>query len=403
MPSLDTINVYDPARYESGIPHEDFRVLRAQAPVFHHPDHERPDGLWAVTRHADVTRVSRNPELFSSNRCTANLGEMTEESIAQQRLMMLNMDPPEHNRLRGLVNRGFTPKMVSRMTQHLRDTCERIVDEALAAGSGDFIELCAADLPLIVIAELMGVPVEDRGKLFDWSNRLAAATDGQLDSDGDAAVAVMEAYGYANDLGAAKRACPADDIVSRLVAKDEQGQELSELEFDLFFLLLMFAGNETTRNAIAGGMQAMIDHPDQWERLRADPGLASKAADEIVRWVSPVNGFRRTATQDVELGGQLIRENDKVVMFYASANFDEAVFDDPYTFDIGRSPNPQLGFGGGGPHFCLGRHLAMLEIELMYRTLAARVRRVEPLGPPTRLRSNFVNGVTAMPVRLIPA
>ncbi|MCK9926301.1 cytochrome P450 [Frankia sp. Mgl5] len=401
--SLATIDVYDPDRYQAGIPHQDFRVLRAQAPVFRHPDHQQPDGFWAVTRHADVVRVSRTPEVFSSSRCTAILAEMPEEERAQQRLMMLNMDPPEHNQLRSLVNRGFTPKMISRMREHLQDACETIVTEALAAGSGDFVELCAADLPLIVIAELMGVPVEDRYKLFDWSNRLAAATDLRLDKDGDPAIAAMEAYQYANDLGASKRACPADDIISRLIVPDEHGGELSELEFDLFFLLLMFAGNETTRNAIAGGMQAMIDHPEQWERLRADPDLATTAADEIVRWVSPVNGFRRTATRDVELGGQLIRENDKVVMFYASANFDETVFGDPFTFDIGRSPNPQVGFGGGGPHFCLGRHLAMLEIELMYRTLAARVRRVEPLGPPSRLRSNFVNGVTAMPVRLIPA
>jgi cholest-4-en-3-one 26-monooxygenase len=401
--SLETIDVYDPARYESGIPHQDFRVLRAQAPVFRHPDFERPDGFWAVTRHADVTRVSRTPEVFSSNRCTAILSEMAEEERIQQRLMMLNMDPPEHSRLRSLVNRGFTPRMVRQMRDHLQTACETIVDKALATGSGDFVELCSADLPLLVIAELMGVPAEDRYKLFDWSNRLATATDGRMQENEVATIAVMEAYQYANDLGAQKRSRPSDDIISRLVAPDEDGQVLSELEFDLFFLLLMFAGNETTRNAISGGMLAMVENPQQWERLRADPDLAPSAAEEIVRWVSPVNGFRRTATRDVELGGQLIRENDKVVVFYASANFDEAVFSNPYTFDIGRSPNPHVGFGGGGPHFCLGSHLAALEIELMYRTLAARVRQVELLAPPTRLRSNFVNGVTAMPVRLIPA
>ncbi|OAA27800.1 cholest-4-en-3-one 26-monooxygenase [Frankia sp. EI5c] len=401
--SLETIDVYDPGRYESGIPHQDFQLLRAQAPVFRHPDDQVPDGFWAVTRHPDVMRVSRSPELFSSSRCTAILGEMPEEDRAQQRLMMLNMDPPEHTRLRGLVNRGFTPRMVSQMRERLRRASETIVDDALAAGNGDFVELCAADLPLIVIAELMGVPLEDRQKLFDWSNRLASATDLRLAKDGDATVAVMELYQYANDLGAVKRGCPADDIVTKLISPDENGEELSELEFDLFFLLLMFAGNETTRNAITGGMFAMINNPDQWERLRADPDLAPTAADEIVRWVSPVNAFRRTATLDVELGGQLIRENDKVVVFYAAANFDEDVFRDPYTFDISRSPNPHLGFGGGGPHYCLGRHLAMLEIEEMYRALVERVRRVKLLGPPTRLRSNFINGVTAMPVRFVPA
>ncbi|CAO5239213.1 cytochrome P450 [Frankia sp. AgKG'84/4] len=400
--SLETIDVYDPAIYETGIPHQRFQALRTQAPVFHHADFERPEGFWAVTRHADVTRVSRTPEVFSSHRCTAILSEMAEEQRVQQRLMMLNMDPPEHSRLRALVSRGFTPRMIRRMREHLRTACETIVDKAVATGSGDFVTLCSADLPLLVIAELMGVPAEDRYKLFDWSNAMATATSGRA-ADNEAETAVFEAYQYANDLAVAKRAHPGDDIVSRLIAEDEDGQSLSELEFDLFFILLIFAGNETTRNAISGGMLAMIENPDQWERLRADPDLAPTAADEIVRWVSPVNGFRRTATRDVELGGQLIRENDKVVIFYASANYDETVFVDPYTFDIGRTPNPHVGFGGGGPHFCLGAHLAGLEIELMFRTLAAKVARVELTAPPSRLRSNFVNGVTAMPVRIIPA
>ncbi|CUU54847.1 cholest-4-en-3-one 26-monooxygenase [Parafrankia irregularis] len=401
--SLETIDVYDAARYEIGIPHQDFQLLRAQAPVFRHADPQVPEGFWAVTRHPDVVRVSRSSELFSSSRRTAILGEMSEEARAQQQLMMLNMDPPAHTRLRSLVNRGFTPRVIAQMREHLRLASEVIVDKALAAGTGDFVELVAADLPLIVIAELMGVPLEDRHRLFEWSNRLASATDLQLEEGGDAATAVFEIYEYANNLGATKRANPADDIVTKLTSPDENGEALSELEFDLFFLLLMFAGNETTRNAITGGMIAMINNPGQWERLRADPDLAPTAADEIVRWVSPVNAFRRTATQDLELGGQLIRENDKVVIFYSSANFDEDVFTDPYTFDIGRSPNPHIGFGGGGAHFCLGRHLAILEIEQMYRVLVERVRRVELLEPPTRLRSNFVNGVTAMPVRFVPA
>ncbi|KPM54139.1 cytochrome P450 [Frankia sp. R43] len=401
--SLETIDVYDAARYEIGIPHQDFQLLRTQAPVFRHADPQVPEGFWAVTRHPDVVRVSRSSELFSSSRRTAILGEMSEEARAQQQLMMLNMDPPAHTRLRSLVNRGFTPRVIAQMREHLRLASEVIVDKALAAGTGDFVELVAADLPLIVIAELMGVPLEDRHRLFEWSNRLASATDLQLEEGGDAATAVFEIYEYANNLGATKRANPADDIVTKLTSPDENGEALSELEFDLFFLLLMFAGNETTRNAITGGMIAMINNPGQWERLRADPDLAPTAADEIVRWVSPVNAFRRTATQDLELGGQLIRENDKVVIFYSSANFDEDVFTDPYTFDIGRSPNPHIGFGGGGAHFCLGRHLAILEIEQMYRVLIERVRRVELLEQPTRLRSNFVNGVTAMPVRFVPA
>ncbi|WP_307874568.1 cytochrome P450 [Frankia nepalensis] len=325
---------------------------------------------------------------------------MPDEKLAEQQLMMLNLDPPEHSRLRSLVNRGFTPRMISRMRTRLEQACASIVDDALRVGTGDFVELVSAELPLIVIAELMGVPMEDRSKLFEWSVHLASTPE--LGSE-QATTAAMAVYQYANGLGAAKRSCPADDIVSRLVAPDDTGRELSELEFDLFFLLLMFAGNETTRNAISGGMRAMIENPEQWERLRSDPDLAPLAADEIVRWVSPVNAFRRTATKDVELGGELISEGDKVVVFYSSANFDETVFADPLAFDIGRTPNPQIGFGGGGPHFCLGRHLAMHEIEIMFRTLAERIHRVELTGPVRRLRSNFINGITEMPVRLIPA
>ncbi|CAO5149789.1 Steroid C26-monooxygenase [Frankia sp. AiPs1] len=401
---LKAIDVYDPARYADGIPQDDFRWLRENDPVHRHADPELPEGFWAVTRHADVSRVSRTPDTFSSSRRTTMLGEVSEEECAQQRMMMLNMDPPEHSRLRGLVSRGFTPKTIRLMGEHLRRTSELIVDRALEAGSGDFVDLCAAELPLIVLAELMGVPVEDRRKIFDWSNRLASATTTlRIEENEDAATAAIEVYAYANDLGIAKRACPADDIVTTLISPDESGQELSELEFDLFFLLLLFAGNETTRNAISGGMLAMIEHPEQWERLRDNIDLAPQAAEEIVRWVSPVNSFRRTATRDVELGGQPIQEGDKVIVFYSSANYDESVFENPYAFDIGRSPNPHLGFGGGGPHFCLGRHLAALEVEMMFRTLATKLRGVELTGPVGRLSSNFVNGITSMPVRLIPA
>ncbi|WP_076813301.1 cytochrome P450 [Pseudofrankia asymbiotica] len=403
--SLDTIDVYDPDLYVTGVPHDQFAVLRAEAPVFRHADHELPDGFWAVTRHADVTHVSRNPEIFSSHRQTCFLNEQDPDRLAEQQLMMVNQDPPDHTRLRALLNRGFTPRTIGRLTDKIQRACDAIVDKALAAGTGDFVALCAAELPLVVIAELMGVPNTDRYKLFEWSNRMLAADDPELSPAPDEGlVAAMEAYAYANELGRAKRGCPVDDIVSKLVVPDEDGHELSELEFDLFFILLIVAGNETTRNAISGGMQALIDFPEQWERLRADPDrMARLAADEMVRWVSPVMGFRRTATRDVELSGQLIRENDKVVMYYTAANFDETVFENPHAFDIGRDPNPHVGFGGGGPHFCLGRHLALLEIEIMYRTLARRAAQVVPTAAPRRLRSNFINGVKEMQVRLVPA
>nr|WP_311983774.1 cytochrome P450 [Parafrankia sp. CH37] len=404
--SLDQIDVYDPGRYVQGLPHDEFRILRAQAPVFHHRDPEREAGFWAVTRHADVVHISRSPDQFSSNRETCLLPELTPEALAEQQLMMVNQDPPEHTRLRSLVNRGFTPRMIGRLTEKIRTSCEKIVDRAIEAGEGDFVKICAAELPLVVIAELIGVPHEDRHRLFNWSNRMLASDDPELSADAaDQQAAAMEAYAYANELGAARRGCPADDILTKLVTADENGHELSEMEFDLFFILLMVAGNETTRNAISGGMQALLDHPEQWEKLRAgrsDPAVLTRAADEIVRWVSPVMGFRRTTTTDVVLGGQPIAAGEKVVMYYSSANYDESVFADPYRFDIGRDPNPHVGFGGGGPHFCLGKHLAMREIELMLETLVTRLDRVEPIAPARRLRSNFINGVKEMPVRFVP-
>jgi len=398
-------DVYSPDSYEAGIPHATFTQMRRTAPVYRHADPELPDGFWAVTRHADVIKVSRNPELFSSRERLSLLPEPTGDSLDTQRLMMLNMDPPEHSRLRNIVNKGFTPRTTLTLEDKVRDACDRIVSGALDQGEGDFVTMCAAELPLVVIADLMGVPQVDRHKLFEWSNKLVGDSDPDLRSvDGDPGKVEMEMFAYADALGAARRECPVDDIVSKLVCPDRDGQELTALEFDLFFMLLAVAGNETTRNAISGGMLALIENPEQWERLRADPaGLAATAADEIVRWVSPVNAFRRTAMQDTELSGQRIAAGDKVIVYYASANHDEEVFADPFRLDVGRDPNPMLGFGGGGPHFCLGRHLAKLELEIMFRTLAERVERVELLGPARRMRSNFLNGVKDMPVRMVSA
>ncbi|GAA4972509.1 cytochrome P450 [Uniformispora flossi] len=402
---LGEIDIYSADAYEDGIPHESFATLRRESPVHRHPDPEVPDGFWAVTRHADVVQVSRNPELFSSYERLSLLQEPVGDSLDTQRMMMLNMDPPEHSRLRNIVNRGFTPRTTLTLEGKVEAACERIVDAAIEQGEGDFVTMCAAELPLVVIADLMGVPQEHRHRLFHWSNKLVGAEDPDMGEGPEAGAAIqMEMFQYADQLGAEKRACPVDDIVSKLVQPDRDGNELTALEFDLFFMLLAVAGNETTRNAISGGMLTLIEHPDQWARLKADPeGLAATAADEIVRWVSPVNAFRRTAVQETELGGQKIAAGDKVIVFYSSANRDESVFADPYTFDIGRDPNPMLGFGGGGPHFCLGRHLAKLELEIMFRTLAQKIDRVELTGPARRMRSNFLNGVKDMPVRIVPA
>jgi cholest-4-en-3-one 26-monooxygenase len=375
---------------EGGVPHDQLKRLRNEAPVFRHNDPQLPEGYWALTRHADVVYVSRNPELFSSFEKTAMLDEYAQEQIDQQRMFMLNQDPPDHTRMRQLVNRGFTPRMIARLEERIQENCDDT--------------LCAAELPLIVIAELMGVPIEDRHKVFDWSNRMVGGNDPEYGvTELQRFDAAQEMWAYANELAKHKRQNLQDDIVSKLISPDEAGNVLDELEFDLFFMLLAVAGNETTRNAISGGMYALTQFPEQWDRLKADESLLPTAADEIVRWVSPVNLFRRTPTQDVEIGGVPIKKGEKVVIYYSSANRDESVFDNPDVFDIGREPNPHVGFGGGGPHFCLGRHLAKLEIECLFRSLITQCERVELVAEPRRLRSNFINGIKEMTVRFVPA
>jgi cholest-4-en-3-one 26-monooxygenase len=401
------INLIDPGAYQrGGAPHDQFAWLRRHAPVYWHANGGDPawPGFWAVTRHADIGYVSRHPEIFSSSRRLVLFGETPESEIEMQRLMMLNMDPPQHTRQRGFVNRGFTPRMINSLAKHIREICDTLIDEVIPRGEADFVTDIAAPLPLQVICELVGAPPEDRGWIFDLSNKLVGYDDPEFRHDPDEGMAAAaEIYTYADGLAARRRDQPADDIVTKLLQPDEAGEVLSTSEFDLFFLLLTVAGSETTRNAAAGGMLALFEHPGQWQRLLADRDLIRTAAEEIVRWVSPVNLFRRTAACDTELGGQAIAEGDKVVVFYASANRDESVFVEPQAFDVGRDPNPHVGFGGGGPHFCLGRHLAALELRVLLTTVAERMPDIRLDGEASRLRSNFLNGIKHMPVRFTPS
>jgi cytochrome P450 len=396
------IDLVDPDVYErGGMPHGQFAWLREHAPVFwHHGDRERGwPGFWAITRHEDVVRVSRHPEIFSRERL-ALFDEMPGEDLSLQQMMMLNQDPPEHSRKRGIVNRGFTPRAIGALEQHIRDICRSLVDEVTVTEEADFVRDVAASLPLYVICELLGAPVEDRGKIFEWSNRLIGGDDPEFQRTGeDGQEAAAQLYAYANELAAQRREHPRDDIVTKLLQPDEHGQELSGDEFDLFVLLLSVAGNETTRNAASGGMLALLEHPDQWRRLREGTASTGTAVEEVVRWVTPVNLFRRTAMRDTELRGQRIREGDKVVVFYGSANQDEEVFDSADVLDVGRDPNPHIGFGGGGPHFCLGAHLARLELRVLFETLLDSAPNIELSGNVRRLRSNFINGIKEMPVR----
>ncbi len=365
------INLIDADLYQrSGPPYAQFSWLREHAPVYWHAygGADGWPGFWAVTTHEDIAYLSRHPEIFSSARRLVVFGEVPEQGAAMQRLMMLNMDPPQHTRQRAFVNRGFTPRMIGRLEDHITQICEDLIDDVLSRGTADFVTDIAAPLPLQVICELVGAPLEDRERIYQLSNYLVGADDPEFQSPTGQRLqhaAALEIYAYAGQLAERRRARPEDDIVTRLLQPNEAGEVLTDDEFDLFFLLLTVAGNETTRNAASGGMLAFFEHPEQWQRLVDDPSLIPAAAEEIVRWVSPVNLFRRTATCDTELGGQAIAEGDKVVVFYASANRDEAVFAEPEHFDAGRDPNPHVGFGGGGPHFCLGKHLAVLELRVL--------------------------------------
>jgi cholest-4-en-3-one 26-monooxygenase len=397
------INLIDPDVYQrSGPPHEQFAWLREHDPVHWHADGGEPGwpGFWAVTRHDDIAHVSRHPELFSSTLRLALFGEVPEESIQLQRLMMLNMDPPQHTRQRAFVNRGFTPRMISKLEKHIAEICDSLLDDIADRGDADFVTDIAAPLPLWVICELVGAPVGDRGKIFELSNLLIGSTDPEFQVAPQAQQnAALELYAYGAQLAERRRAQPADDIVTQLLRPDDKGEALTSDEFDVFFMLLTVAGNETTRNAAAGGMLALFEHPEQWQRLLADRSLIPTAAEEIVRWVSPVNLFRRTAVTDTELGGQRITEGDKVVVFYTSANRDDQAFSRPQEFDVARDPNPHVGFGGGGPHFCLGRHLAAMELRILLQALTERMPGMRLAGEPSRLRSNFINGIKHMPVR----
>jgi cholest-4-en-3-one 26-monooxygenase len=403
------IDLLDRDRFTEGIPHEWFTWLRANAPVFHH-DEPDGDGFWVVSRYDDIVTANRDAATFSSAQERGGVVSLDTPAapIEGQEMagnMMLFMDPPAHTRYRKLVNRGFTPRMIAALEVHVRELTADIVEAAIAKGDCDFVVDVAAELPLEVIAELLGVPREDRFKLFEWSNRMIGSEDPEYRvSEEHLREAQVEMYMYAQALAEKRRADPQDDIVTTLLAAEVDGDTLSELDFNLFFLLLSVAGNETTRNAIAHGMSAFLENPDQWDLLVSDPAAhIDGAVEEILRWATPVLFFRRNCTRDTELGGQTIRAGEKISLWYISANRDEAVFDEPFRFDITRDPNPHIAFGGGGPHFCLGAQLARLEIRVLFEELARRVPRLEGLGGPDRLRSNFIGGIKHLPVRLAAA
>ena len=395
------IDIFNPDNYVNGTPHHMFKWLRANAPVHFHGE-VNGRGYWALTRHKDIVAVSRDPATFSSARGATFIRDYADDSdeLQTQRFMLPNMDPPQHIKYRNLVRPGFVPKMIHFLEPRIRQRVTEILDAVPA--EGDFVHEVAGMLPIHVIAEMIGVPDEDRDKVFDWGRRLVNFDNPDaLETYEDARGVAMEMFQYAGELAQQRYESPSDDLISILMHGVVDGEQLTVMEFASFFMLLVVAGHETTRNVIAGGLLSLLQHPHELARLQAHPELMPSAVEEMLRWVAPINYFRRTATRDTEIGGQRIKENDKVVLYYASANHDEDIFVDPDTFNIARKPNDHLAFGIG-QHMCLGAPLARLEIRLMFEQLLARFPDIQIDGPIVRMRSNFVNGIDRLPVRYSP-
>src|SRR6266511_3262030 len=393
------VNLADGATFVSGPPHDYFDFLRREHPVAW-VDHAELDGpgFWALTRWDDVMAVERDPETFSSYEGGAFIGPVDEGT----RLMMINQDPPRHTRLRQLVSRMFTPRHIRSIEGKVRAAAKEIVGRAAPQGEIDFVTEVAADLPLIVIAELIGVPQEDRHTVFEWSNRMVGAEDPEYGADSDVQEVTAELYAYAQSLAEERLADPGDDIVTLLLTGEVDGEKLSVLEFNVFFLLLAVAGNETTRNLITGGTLALIEHPDQRDQFLRQPDVLAPAVEEMLRYVSPVNYFRRTATRDTEIRDVAVKAGDKVTLWYPAANRDPDQFPEPHTFDVAREPNDHVAFWGRGPHFCLGANLAPYQINCMFAELLPILPDMELTGPVERLHMNLINGIKHMPVRFTP-
>ena len=403
--TLGTIEIVNPDLYvQHGYPHEEWALLRREAPI-HYYQRPEVDPFWAITRHADIVNVSRQPGLFKSIQqlfVTMNQpgSPPPDEAILRQ---LLNMNPPEHAAYRGVVNKRFTPRSVQQLTTGIERITTEVLDKLVDQDECDFVTAVSATLPLAVIAEMFGIPQADWPLMFRLSNEMIGPTDPEY-AGAETVTATLERartefFQYFNGLVEDRRKTPRDDLSSALANGLVDGEPLPIFELMSYFALLIIAGNETTRNATTGGLYAFINNPDQWQILKGNPAMVPKAVEEIVRWTSPVIQFTRKATADTELGGNKIREGDMLALFYPSANRDERVFAAPNRFDITRYPNQHIAFGIG-EHFCLGANLARLELQVMFRQLAARLEAIELAGPIQRMRSCFVGGIKHMPVRL---
>ena len=411
---LDDIDLTDLDAWEKGVPYEWLTLLRREAPLYWQPE-AGGRGFWVFTRYDDIVQMTKEWETYSSEVGGTSLEDLTPEEV-EARKSMLDTDPPAHTRLRALVNKGFTPRVVNTYEERIRGLARGILAQAFERDAFDWVEDVASEIPMWVFSEIMGLPVEDRRLLIELGDKLLGNTDPEVVGEqnlleltsNDPSIRLLpfsspfapELIEYGCKLGAARRADPRDDVTTRLVEAEIDGSRLSEHEFGLFFILLTTAGNETTRHTISLGLLDLLAHPKEKARLIADPSLAGTAADEILRRAHPVHHFWRTATRDITVHGRRIKAGDKVTMWYASGNYDEEKFADPFRLDLGRQPNRHLTFGLGGPHFCLGAHLAKLEVKIWLEEMIPYLDRIELAGTPTRLRSNFFNGIKRLPVQV---
>jgi cytochrome P450 len=414
--SVDQIDLSDPAFWVRPLEEREgaFAVLRSERPVPFVKEREMPEiplptgpGYWSLTRHADVLEASRNPEIYCSGKGATSIADLPPQ-FNEFFGGMINMDDPRHGHQRRIVSRGFTPRALAKLEADVQRRADEIIDRVIERGECDFVADIAAPLPLEIICDMMDIPKSQQQMVFERTNIILGLGDPDFgDASGDiigrALSAGSDLAALMNEMAELRREKPGDDLTSSLLNADLEDGAMTGAELASFFVLLVVAGNETTRNAISHGMKALCDHPDQRRKWVADfEGVATTAIEEIVRWATPVIHMRRTCTRDTQLGGQAMKEGDKVVLWYASANRDEKVFADPHHFDVARSPNEHVGFGGPGPHFCLGANLARREIRVMFDRILHRLPDLEITGPPARLESNFINGIKRMPCAFTP-
>ena len=401
MTAITDIDLSDHDAFVDAVPYEAFALLRHEDPV-HWNDERDGRGFWAVTRYEDIRAVHRDVQTFSSEIGGTSLEDLDPEHV-EARKSMIDMDPPRHDELRAIINKRFTPRAVQVWEDQVRRVANEVLDRALPQGEFDFVAEISSEIPMQVFAEIMGIPQSERRQIIELGDRLLGNQDPEYAVEPDEAhrslpfssPVALEMFEFGRRLAEQRRKDPKDDIVTQLAFEG-----LTQREYDVYFILLATAGNETTRHTITHGLLALLEHPDQLARLKADPELFKPAAEEMLRWATPVHHFRRTAAVETELGGKTIRAGDKVTTWFVSGNRDETVFEEPDRFDVGRTPNKHMAFGPGGIHHCMGAHLARLEVRIAFEELLKRPVEIELAGRPERLRSNFFNGIKRLPVRV---